>query len=67
MPELKGHYPTIYNMCKGCVREVLSEEWIPGCGQVTYKVCEAYACPANTPWARNNQPCPTYSDGKQST
>lgn len=61
------HLPTIYNMCNGCVREYLSPEWIQGVGVVEFKVCKAYAEPTNTPWARQNKPCPAYSSGKEST
>jgi hypothetical protein len=61
------HHPTVYNMCNGCVREVLSPEWIKGTGEVLFKVCKAYAFPANTPWARLNEPCPLFSDGKERT
>jgi hypothetical protein len=58
--------PTIYNMCHGCIKEIKTKEWYPGCGFLEFKVCEAYVCPANTPWARQNLPCPAFSDGKQS-
>lgn len=57
--------PTIYNMCNGCVKEHLSPEWIRGVGIVEFKVCKAYAEPINTPWARQNQPCPSFSNGKE--
>jgi hypothetical protein len=53
-------------MCHGCIREVLATEWFPGVGALEFKVCKAYAEPANTPWARQNQPCPAFSDGKES-
>jgi hypothetical protein len=53
-------------MCHGCIKEIKTKEWYPGCGFLEFKVCEAYVCPANTPWARQNLPCPAFSDGKQS-
>jgi hypothetical protein len=58
--------PTVYNMCYGCVREFVCTEWFPGVGFLEFNACEAYAWPANTPWARQNLPCPAFSDGKQS-
>lgn len=63
MPNRK---PTIATMCKDCVREVLSKEWILGCGRVSYKVCEAYANPSTTPWGRHGKACPAFSNGKES-
>jgi hypothetical protein len=62
MPDRK---PTI-EMCLGCVREVVSDEWVPGLGCVRYKVCEAYYDPAMTPWGRHGESCPTFSNGKES-
>jgi hypothetical protein len=68
METAKVHrHPTVYNMCNGCIREILSPEWIYGLGEVNFKVCKAYPSPINTPWARQNKPCPLFSNGKESS
>jgi hypothetical protein len=47
-------------------KALLTASWLAtGAGNIEFNACEAYACPANTPWARQNKPCPAFSDGKQ--